>query len=744
MTKDEPKKPAGIRKVLLVGNPNVGKSVLFGALTGRYAIVSNYPGTTVEFSRANVTVGGQTVELVDTPGVNGLVPQSEDERVTRDIILRESPDVVIQVGDAKNIRRTLSLTLQLAEFRIPMVLNLNLIDECRARGIQIDTAGIAEAFGIPVNTSIATMGEGVHRLLRLIPKATVPKVPVRYHPSFAAAAAGSPERGFPRALALEWFANEEPEDIPFPEALRRLPLLRDLRELARNRGAEGGPDPRVHFDLVRNRFLEAFVPTVKTVDHPSAAGAAGARFRWAELFLALGLAVFVSNALLPLCGLAGPWQWVQSLFAPLLSGDGVLVGREGVLVGNGGLLFPGLALLGCTILPPLVPFFRLLSGNGSFNAAFDRWSRRPVTGLAIVALVLSAVYVLVGNFGAQVMVELLEEHVFRNFLTPGCERLVHLVTSSPFVHDLFVGPYGLVSKGLAYSIAIVAPVVATFFLAFGFLEDCGYLPRLSILLNRAFRVVGLNGKAVLPMVLGLGCVTMAVMTARVLNSKKERLIATLLLALGIPCSAQLGVMLGIFSGFSIGVALVVFVTVGVQTILVGFLASRLLHGATSDFILEIPPVRYPSWKNIWLKTGLRVGWFLKEAVPLFLLGTFLLFLLDRFTVLERVVAAARPVVKAWLGLPEQTAQVFVMGFLRRDFGAAGLLDMVQRGLFDGNQVAVALVVLTLFVPCVASFFMIVKEQRLRRGLLVASFIVPFAVLTGVLVRLFLTTFGIRL
>src|SRR5437867_10018724 len=116
------------RRITLVGNPNVGKSVIFGYLTGRYTIVSNYPGTTVEVARGEMRLGGEEFEVIDTPGTNSLVPQSEDERVTRDIVNREPPDILIQVADVKNLRRTLLLTSQLAELGRPMVLVLNLMD----------------------------------------------------------------------------------------------------------------------------------------------------------------------------------------------------------------------------------------------------------------------------------------------------------------------------------------------------------------------------------------------------------------------------------------------------------------------------------------------------------------------------------------------------------------------------------------------------------------------------------------
>ena len=128
-----PLEPLGA--VILVGNPNVGKSVVFGALTGRYVNVSNYPGTTVEITRGEARDRGTTLEVIDTPGVYSLLPMSEDERVTRDILMREPGARVLQVCDAKNMRRSLMITAQLAEMEVPLVLAVNMTDEARERGV---------------------------------------------------------------------------------------------------------------------------------------------------------------------------------------------------------------------------------------------------------------------------------------------------------------------------------------------------------------------------------------------------------------------------------------------------------------------------------------------------------------------------------------------------------------------------------------------------------------------------------
>jgi len=287
-----------------------------------------------------------------------------------------------------------------------------------------------------------------------------------------------------------------------------------------------------------------------------------------------------------------------------------------------------------------------------------------------------------------------------------------------------------VTMGLTYAIAIVLPVVTFFFLIFGVLEDTGYLPRLSVMANKIFRAMGLSGKAVLPMVLGLGCDTMATLTARILDTRKERIIATLLLALAVPCSAQLGVILGILGEMS-GTSFAIYVgVVLMQLFLVGFLAGKILPGEKSDFVFDIPPFRIPKIGNLLAKTLYRLEWYLKEAVPLFLLGTCILYVLDKSHMLAAIERVTRPVVTSFLGLPEKATQAFVMGFLRRDYGAAGINDLFDNNMLNTAQVLISLVVITLFVPCIANVFVIVKEQGLRKAVSIVSFVFVYAILVG--------------
>jgi ferrous iron transport protein B len=360
-----------------------------------------------------------------------------------------------------------------------------------------------------------------------------------------------------------------------------------------------------------------------------------------------------------------------------------------------------------------------------------------VWGVVMLVLVLGGVYQFVGVFGAGTLVGWIEEGLFGQVVNPAITRLVDTLLPVPLLRALLVGEYGIVTMALTYGIAIVLPIVFTFFLAFSVLEDSGYLPRLAVMVNRIFQSMGLNGKAVLPMVLGLGCDTMATLTTRILDRPKERVIVTLLLALGVPCSAQLGVVFGMLGQAGLAAAAVWSGVILGLLFLVGYLAARVLPGESSAFVLELPPMRMPQLGNIVVKTMARIEWYLREALPLFVVGTLLLFVLDQVRLLGAIQRAAEPVVVRLLGLPAEASQAFILGFLRRDYGAAGFFDLQRHGKLDVTQVVVALVTMTLFIPCIANWFMMVKERGLRTALWMTAFILPFALGVGGLLNLVL-------
>ncbi|NOY64322.1 MAG: ferrous iron transporter B, partial [Nitrospirae bacterium] len=382
--------------------------------------------------------------------------------------------------------------------------------------------------------------------------------------------------------------------------------------------------------------------------------------------------------------------------------------------------------------------------GGRLTLILERATMHPLWGLPVFIFVLFLLYEFVGVFGAGILVDFFEQIIFGRYINPMVTRITDLILPVQFFKDMLVGEYGVVTVALTYSIAIILPITATFFIAFSILEDSGYLPRLAIMSNRLFNMIGLNGKAILPMVLGLGCGTMAVMTTRILETKRDRIIATFLLALAIPCSAQLGVILGMMGSLSLKATAIWIFTVIAVLFVSGFLASKVVPGKKTEFFLEIPPLRKPRLSNVLIKTVGRIEWYLKEAVPLFILGTLVLFLLDKIKLLGVIEKAAAPLVKGVLGLPPKTAGFFIMGFLRRDYGAAGLFSMAQQGQLNSQQTLVSLITITLFVPCLANFFMIIKERGTRVAVSVTIIVFVIAFLVGGLLNYLLSSMNVML
>ena len=579
---------------------------------------------------------------MDTPGVNSLLPHSEDEKVTRDILFQYPDKVVVHVIDTKNFTHNLMLTLQLIEMGVPLVLDLNMYDEALARGIKIDAGKLAAELAIGVAATVATEKTGLDKLLEEILKARASNFKINY--------------GEKIEPAIEEISQVLPETVVSKRLFSLLLLANDV--MFKKRLLEQGIGKEVLEKIAGSvqRTQRGFAKSLRSVIIEK-------RFNTAkEIFKKVSLVTEVTYA-----------NMADKVSNIMLS---------------------------------------------------------PIWGFLFAVLAMYLSYLFVGKFGAGVLVDLIEKKFFHGFFNPLIINLVNKIIPFAFVKDMLVGEYGIITMAVTYAFAIILPIVTTFFIVFGVLEDSGYLPRLATMVNRLFKVIGLHGKAVLPMVLGLGCGTMAVLTTRILETKKERIIATLLLAMVIPCSAQLGVILGMLSAVSFKVFLIWFSMLLFILGIIGFLASKVVPGETSEFLLELPPLRLPQVYNILSKVKARLIWYLKEAVPLFILGTLLLFLMDKFNWLIKIEDFLSPVVVNFLGLPAKTTEAFIIGFLRRDYGAAGLYALQKQGLLNGLQVLVSVLTMTLLVPCVAQFFVMLKERGLKIAIFIFFFVLSFAVLAG--------------
>lgn len=379
----------------------------------------------------------------------------------------------------------------------------------------------------------------------------------------------------------------------------------------------------------------------------------------------------------------------------------------------------------------------------TFNEELSYLLMHPLAGLPVLLIILYfGLYKLVGGFGAGVLVDFLDEKVFGKYINPFLSIVIPKIIPWYIIQDLFIGEYGIITLGIRYAAAIILPIVSIFFLVFAIIEDTGYLPRLSMLIDRLFKKIGLSGRAVIPIVLGFGCDTMATMVTRTLPTKRERVIATLLLALAIPCSAQLGVILALLSGKPFAL-LVWACTITMVFLFVGLLTAKILPGERPSFYMEIPPLRFPKAKNILVKTYSRVKWYFKEVLPLFIFASLLIWAGQLTRIFDIIINMLKIPVR-FLGLPQDCAKVFLYGFFRRDYGAAGLYDLNKLGLLTGNQLVVSCVALTLFLPCIAQFLMNVKERGLKIGIGISVFTLLFSFTVAYILNLLLTGLGVLL
>jgi ferrous iron transport protein B len=594
--------------LVLAGNPNVGKSVVFQALTGQFVEVSNFPGTTVSIKQGQLLAHwlsgsnqSPAPQLLDAPGVYGLSGLSEEEQVAQQAI--ESAHLVINVVSAPTLKRDLFLTQQLIDWQCPLLVAVNQLDALPLNQ-SLDLEELERLLGVPVVGLVATKGQGFEALMAALPKAS-------------------------QAHAQQ--QAQRLSDLPEAEALRALEA-----------------DPGQRLTLYGQRRQRATLLAKKV------------------LKVASTHETSVS--------------WQQQVSKSL-----------------------GQALL------------------------------HPLWGAVGLLSILLGLYQLLGVWIAGDLVDLLEGQLLLGWVLPPVQQA--LANLPPLLNQLLAGEFGIITMSLQYIVGVMFPLVLGFYLYLSILEDSGYLPRLAVLADGLLNRVGLNGRALIPLILGLGCVTVATLSTRVLTSQRERTIATALLGITIPCSAQLGVIMGMMAlagglvGWLFYIAVLVALFGGIGSVL-----NRLLPGRSTPLLLDLPPMRLPRWQNALNKAWKRTMGFLQEATPLFIMGTALVSVANVSGALTWIEQSLAPITETLLHLPGEAASAFLMGMVRRDFGLAGFYQLQDQ--LNSVQLMTSLVVITLFVPCVASAAVMWKERGWAEGVgvLAVSWVLAFAV-GGVLTRL---------
>lgn len=557
-------------RILLMGNPNVGKSVFFSRITGTKVIASNYPGTTVGFTKGHMKLGVEEAEVIDVPGTYTLEPTSKAEKVASQMLM--DGDLVINILDATNLERNLYLTMELLERETPVIVALNIWDDTKHRGIDIDTAKLEEHLGVPVVPTVAVTGEGIKELVGRIPEAASPQMPER---------------------------------------------TRDERWAT----------------------VGSIINEVQTITHHH-------------------------------------HTWLEHL---------------------------------------------------------QDTSIKPRTGLPIAALVLAASFFVIRFIGEN-LIGYVMEPLFEKLWVPLMMRLSDLLGSGGFWHDVLIGKLfdgeidsfqsmGVLTTGLFIPLGAVLPYILAFYLILGLLEDVGYLPRLAVLLDNLMHRLGLHGYAIIPTMLGLGCSVPAILATRILESRRERLIAATLISIAIPCAAAQAMIFGLVGERGAQYVVMVYGTLFVVWLLLGFILNRTVRGFSPELLIEIPPYRLPSWRMLLTKLWMRVYGFLKEALPIIILAIFAVSILYTLGVFDAIADFTAPVVSGVFGLPKEAVVAIVVGFLRKDV-AIGLLAPLS---LTAGQLVIGCVVLTMFFPCVAAFVVLARELGFK-GLLTAIGVMLIATL----------------
>lgn len=567
-------------KILLMGNPNVGKSVVFSRITGIRVIASNYPGTTVGFSKGSMKLAGEEVEVLDVPGCYSVEPTSKAEEVALEML--KDGDLVINIIDATNLERNLYLALELLEREIPVIIALNIWDDTKHRGITIDVEKLEQLLGVPVVPTVAVTGEGMKELVNRIPEATSPPMPVR---------------------------------------------TRDERWVA----------------------IGSIIAEVQTIIHRH-------------------------------------HTWLERL---------------------------------------------------------EDASAKPITGFPIAALVLGISFLVV-RFIGEGLIGYVFEPLFEKLWAPLMMKLSVLLGSGGFWHDILIGKLfdgeidffqsmGVLTTGLYIPIGAVLPYIFSFYLVLGILEDLGYLPRLAVLLDNLMHRIGLHGYAIIPSLLGLGCNVPAIMATRILESRRERFIVATLISIGIPCAAAHAMIFGLVGAQGVQYVAMVYGTLFVVWIILGFILNRTVKGFSPELLIEIPPYRLPSWRALLQKLWMRMYGFLREALPIILVAIFAIGILYTIGVFDFIADLTAPVVSGIFGLPKEGVVAIVIGFLRKDV-AIGMLAPLA---LSAGQLVVGCVVLTMFFPCIAAFVVFARELGVKRLIGATAIMITATVVVGGLLNLIL-------
>lgn len=569
-----------MKKILLIGNPNVGKSLIFCRLTGTDVIISNYPGTTIEFYKGHLKKDNQIIEVVDLPGTYTLQPTNKAEEVVVNIleeVKNKNEDfVIVNVIDATNLERNLNLTFQLIKRRLPMIVLLNMWDETKHKGIIIDYKKLEEILGIPVIPTCARTSEGINEFVSRLNEAKV----------------------------SNFDYNEEQK-----------------------------------------------------------------------------------------------WQKIGEVVSQVQ---------------------------------------KLTHKHHTFLERLSEITIKPSTGIPFALFVLISTFVIVRFLGENFTS--LIDNLFNRFYLPFITTAVSKLIPIEFLQKIFLGSvtepmegFGVLTTGLYIPLVVVFPYLFSFYLVLSILEDIGYITRLAVMLDSFLHRLGIHGYASVPVLLGLGCKVPGILALRLLETEKEKFLTSVLLLMIAPCMPQTSMILALSVKYGIKYAVFIFLVLFFVSVITSFILNKVLKGETTELFVEIPPYRMIDLSLLLKKLYIRMKEFFADAVPLIILGIFIINILDVLGVVKIISETIGVPLSFLLNLPKEISIVLISGFLRKDVS----ISLLSPFDLTAKQFVVASIFLILYLPCVSTFFTLVKEQGIKNGLKILVLMLFVAFLISFIVNLIL-------
>lgn len=560
--------------IILVGNPNVGKSVVFSYLTGYTAISSNYPGTTVDILKGKARFKNHKCDVIDIPGCYSFNGESVAERVATEIINKKEYDLILNVVDANNLERNLLLTLELISLNKPMILVITKTDIAKNKGVEINYEELSKILGLPVIGVVATAGIGFDRLTNII---------------------------------CDVFENKK--------------------------------TPKPDLDIPENIFEK--------------------------------------------------WKLIGIISSKVL---------------------------------------KVFHKHPGFLENLELITTTPKTAIPF-AIFLTIISFYLIRFTGEGLINYVLDPIFNNYYFPVIEK-VSSYFQNGFLKDIIfsknIAPlegFSILTTGLYIPFVVVLPYVFAFYAILAILEDTGYLPRLSVVLDRVSHKIGLHGYGSIPLIMGLGCKVPGIFSLRILESQREKIIASSLMFLISPCMPQSAMIIAILSNYPLVYTLIVFGYIFLVGIISSFILNKMLKGSGDDLFIEIPSYHRPQIRSIFLKTKIRIKEFILDAVPFVIGGVFVINIFDIIGIIDKLSALFAPIFTNLFNLPENLSAVVALGFLKKDV-AITLLTPFNLSLIE---TMISCIFLVTYMPCLASIIVFLKEF----GKKIAFYVIVFNLLISI-------------